>query len=116
MNCRNRARIVMVQRGIILSVVISVAGLGLIAAAEVSTRVKDACVAPRARTELVSARRSLDEAVRQMNAALSGGSLYAAAKVAAADPEEVERARARQTEAFERLERARAACAAQVAA
>ena len=106
----------MIQRDIVLSLVISVAALGLIAGAEVSTHARDACAGPAARGELLAARRSLDTAVREMNAALSGGSLYAAAKVAAADPVEVERARAFQREAFGRLERARAACAGQVAA
>ena len=106
----------MIQRDIVLSLVISVAAIGLIAAAEVSSRSKDVCAKSDARAELVAARRSLDGAVHSLRAALSGGSLYAGAKVAAADPVEVERARARQVAAFERLERARAACAPQVAA
>ena len=58
----------------------------------------------------------LDDAAYDLQAAISGGSLYAAAKVAAADPVEVERASARQRQAFERVQRARAACRDQVAA
>ena len=106
----------MIQRGIVLGAGVGLVAIALVAAAEVSARSQDACANPAATAELRAATRSLDDAVHAVQAAMSGGSLYAAAKVAAADPAEVERATARQREVFMRLQAARAACGLQVAA
>ena len=106
----------MIQRGIVLGVVLGVAGIAAIGGAQLFALSREVCANPAAKAELRAAKRSLDDAVYDLQAAMAGGSLYAAAKVAAADPAEVERATARQREAFERVRRARAACGAQVAA
>jgi hypothetical protein len=106
----------MIQRRIVLGVVLGAAAIVVIGAAQLFAQSREACANPDAKAELRLATRSLDDAAYDLQAAISGGSLYAAAKVAAADPVEVERAAARQRQAFERVMRARAACRDQVAA
>jgi hypothetical protein len=106
----------MVQKAIVLAALLGAAAIAVIAIAGAPAMATDACANPASVAELRKARRALDAAVYDVQAAWSGGSLYAGAKVAAADPAEVERATARQRQAFERLTRARAICAGQVAA
>jgi hypothetical protein len=106
----------MIQRGIVLGVVLGATAIAAIGGARLFAQSREVCANPAAKAELRAAKRSLDGAIHDVQAAMAGGSLYAAAKVAAADPVEVERATARQREAFDRVQRARAACADQVAA
>jgi hypothetical protein len=101
----------MMQKAVVLAALLGAAAIAAIAVVGIPAQATDACANPTSRAQLRDARRALDAAIYDVQAARSGGSLYAAAKVAAADPAEVERTKALQRQAFERLERARAACA-----
>lgn len=100
----------MIQRDIVFGAILGALVLGAVTVAQGSARSKDACANPAVKAELTAARRALDSAIYDVQAALSGGSLYAGAKIAAADPVEVQRATQRQQQAFERLQQARTDC------